>query len=109
MKPRCGRWQRVQRKKDRSRERSFTEASRVQLKRLLCNTLVYLAVWLGFASRHVSGKIRCVRCAWSRAFGCEHVPDSDRHARASGTIEVLTLLGNLLPVTLGNIIGGSVV
>ncbi len=81
---------------------------------ILCNALVCLAVWLSMASRRVSGKILAIIFPISAfvALGFEHsianiyffglfVLQSDTG------VGVPDLLANLIPVTLGNIIGGS--
>jgi formate/nitrite transporter len=81
---------------------------------ILCNTLVCLAVWLSFAARDVAGKILAIVFPISAfvALGFEHsvanmylIPIG---MLAAGTgIDMAALLRNLVPVTLGNIIGGS--
>ena len=82
---------------------------------VLCNVLVCLAVWLCFAARSVSGKILSIVFPISAfvALGFEHsianmylIPI----ARFAGAEQVSAagFLANLVPVTLGNIIGGSV-
>ncbi|MDH3738014.1 MAG: formate/nitrite transporter family protein [Alphaproteobacteria bacterium] len=82
---------------------------------VLCNALVCLAVWLCFAAHTVSGKILAIIFPISAfvALGFEHsianmyfIPlgwllDADG-------VTVASFLGNLIPVTLGNIVGGSV-
>lgn len=92
-------------------ELSFTEAF---CRGLLCNALVCLAVWLCFAAHHVSGKILAIVFPISAfvALGFEHsvanmylIP-AGLLAGASG-IGIGEFFGNLLPVTLGNIVGGS--
>lgn len=81
---------------------------------ILCNTLVCLAIWLCFASHRVSGKILCIIFPISAfvALGFEHsvanmylIPIG--MLAAGGGIDWTALLGNLVPVTIGNIIGGS--
>ncbi len=81
---------------------------------LLCNALVCLAVWLSFAARRVSGKILAIVFPITAfvALGFEHcvanmylIPV----ALLQG-VEGLTIAGflaNLIPVTLGNVVGGS--
>ena len=74
-----------------------------------------LAIWLSYASHQVPGKILCILFPVSAfvALGFEHsianmylIPIG---MLASGTgIDTFVLLGNLVPVTLGNIVGGSV-
>jgi len=82
---------------------------------ILCNVLVCLAIWLCFASHRVSGKILCIVFPISAfvALGFEHsianmylIPVG--MLAAGESVNWLALLGNLLPVTLGNIVGGSV-
>ena len=86
---------------------------------VLCNTLVCLAVWLSYAAHTVPGKILAVIFPVTAfvAMGFEHSvanmyfipigmlagPDGvDSAALVDG------LVGNLVPVTLGNIVGGCV-
>jgi formate/nitrite transporter len=99
---------------------------------ILCNALVCLAVWLTYSARTTTDKILAVifPIAAFVAAGFEHsvanmyyIPyalfikffDPDFIGKVSGQIvnlETLTwqsfFLNNLLPVTIGNIIGGSV-
>ncbi|MHA1600223.1 MAG: formate/nitrite transporter family protein [Alphaproteobacteria bacterium] len=81
---------------------------------ILCNALVCLAVWLSFAAHTVSGKILAIIFPVSAfvALGFEHsvanmylIPIG-MLANGSG-IDLVALLRNLLPVTLGNIVGGG--
>ncbi len=81
---------------------------------VLCNTLVCLAVWLCFAARRVTGKILAIVFPISAfvALGFEHsVANMDLipiGMLASGEgIGTAALIANLVPVTLGNIVGGS--
>jgi len=80
---------------------------------VLCNALVCLAVWLCFASRQVAGKVLCIVFPVSAfvALGFEHsvanmylIPIG---MLAGGGLDVLAMIGNLVPVTIGNVIGGS--
>ena len=106
-------------------------ASKVQLppgeafvRGVLCNALVCLAVWLCYSARNTSDKILAV--VWPItafvALGFEHsianmyfIPLGIllRHQPAIGTggelqrLDFSGLLGNLIPVTLGNIVGGT--
>ncbi len=85
---------------------------------ILCNTLVCLAVWLCFAAHTVSGKILSILFPISGfvALGYEHsvanmyfIPLAYLASGgdpASG-ITIAGFIGNLVPVTLGNIVGGS--
>ncbi|MEM7023729.1 MAG: formate/nitrite transporter family protein [Pseudomonadota bacterium] len=82
---------------------------------VLCNTLVCLAIWLCFAAHSVSSKILAIVLPISAfvALGFEHsvanmyLMPVAMMAGAEG-IGVAGLVGNLLPVTLGNIVGGGV-
>ena len=82
---------------------------------VLCNTLVCLAVWLCFAARTVTGKIVAIIFPVSAfvALGFEHsvanmylIPAG--YLAGAGDVTVANFLGNVVPVTLGNIFGGSV-
>jgi formate/nitrite transporter len=82
---------------------------------VLCNTLVCLAVWLCFAAHGVGSKILAIVLPISAfvALGFEHsvanmylIPIA-MLAGAEG-VGVAGLIGNLVPVTLGNIVGGGV-
>ena len=91
-------------------------------KGVLCNILVCLAVWLALAGRSVTDKIVAVIFPISAfvAAGFEHsvanmyfIPLGlilkDRSPVAGAeNLSWLGLCSNLLPVTLGNIVGGSV-
>ena len=81
---------------------------------ILCNTLVCLAVWLCFAAHDVAGKILAIVFPISAfvALGFEHsianmylIPIA---MLAGAEITMAAFLGNLLPVTLGNVVGGGV-
>ena len=91
----------------------------------LCNALVCLAVWLSYSARTVTDKILAVVPPITAfvAAGFEHsvanmyfIPTGlllEDEVEATGlTLEHLTLeaflLDNLLPVTIGNVIGGAV-
>jgi len=99
---------------------------------ILCNALVCLAVWLCFSARSVISKIAAIIFPITAfvASGFEHsianmyfIPMGILLRNNEGVISqiakmgpdtsldrlnVMGLLGNLLPVTLGNIIGGAV-
>ncbi|MBL7061026.1 MAG: formate/nitrite transporter family protein [Actinobacteria bacterium] len=108
---------------------NFTEAF---VRGILCNLLVCLAVWLCFSARTVIGKVSAIIFPITAfvASGFEHsianmyfipmgiilkgnsnimnkvlevAPDANL-----GRLNITGLLGNLLPVTLGNIVGGAV-
>lgn len=99
---------------------------------ILCNALVCLAVWLCFSARSVVSKISAIVFPITAfvASGFEHsianmyfIPAGILLKRSANVISVVSniapdvslsrlnimgFLGNLLPVTLGNIIGGAV-
>ncbi len=81
---------------------------------VLCNTMVCLAVWLCFAARQVTGKILAIVFPISAfvALGFEHSVANmyliPLGMIASGEgVDLAALFANLVPVTLGNIVGGS--
>ncbi len=90
-------------------------ASEAFFRGVLCNALVCLAVWLCFAAHSVSGKILAIifPIAAFVALGFEHSIANMYFiplgwlVGADG-VTVGSFLGNLVPVTLGNIVGGSV-
>ncbi len=94
---------------------SFTEAF---FRGVLCNTLVCLAVWLCFAAHTVTSKILAIIFPVTAfvALGFEHsvanmyfIPVAMLAAgdAAAAGLTPVGFAANLLPVTLGNIIGGS--
>lgn len=99
-------------------DQTFLEAF---IRGILCNILVCIAVWAAFAAKKVSGKLLMsfwpimlfVLCGFEHSiadmyFGVAGILTADKYEIAA---EGLTwgnfLLKNLLPVTLGNILGGS--
>ena len=81
---------------------------------VLCNVLVCLAVWLTFAARDVTGKILAIILPISAfvALGFEHSVANMFFlplALMNGAPDVTFagMVANLLPVTLGNIVGGG--
>lgn len=81
---------------------------------LLCNALVCLAVWMCFAAHTVTDKILAIifPIAGFVALGLEHsianmffLPLAWLHGVAG--VDAASILANLLPVTLGNILGGG--
>jgi len=81
---------------------------------ILCNALVCLAVWLCFAAHHVAGKILAIVFPISAfvALGFEHSVANMYFIPlgmllSGGEISITEFLANLIPVTLGNIIGGG--
>jgi formate transporter len=97
---------------------------------ILCNALVCLAVWLAFSSRTVTGKILAIVFPITAfvAAGFEHsianmyfIPMGILMAGQPAVVEAagvttagianlnwIGFVGNLIPVTIGNIIGGSI-
>ena len=81
---------------------------------VLCNTLVCLAVWMCFAAHTVSGKVLAVVFPVTAfvALGFEHSV-ANMYLIPIGALQPgseVTLAGffaNIIPVTLGNIVGGS--
>ncbi|MDE6312158.1 MAG: formate/nitrite transporter family protein [Lachnospiraceae bacterium] len=90
-------------------------------KGILCNILVCIAVWMSFAAKKVSGKLMTsywpvllfVLCGFEHSiadmyFGVAALLTSSVYdISAEGLTWFHFLLGNLLPVTLGNIVGGA--
>jgi formate transporter len=81
---------------------------------ILCNILVCLAVWMCFAARSVTGKILSIIFPVTAfvALGFEHsianmylLPVAMLHM--DGSIDVVAMLANLVPVTAGNVVGGG--
>jgi formate/nitrite transporter len=85
---------------------------------ILCNWLVCLAVWLAFSAEDTTGKIlACIfPIATFVASGFEHsianmflIPLGMGISKGSvPTLTFMGLIGNLIPVTLGNIVGGAI-
>jgi len=81
---------------------------------ILCNVLVCLAVWLSFAAHDVVSRILAIvfPIAAFVALGFEHSVANmylmPVGMLAGAEIDVVDILANLLPVTVGNIIGGGV-
>lgn len=99
------------------------------IKGILCNILVCIAVWMAFAAKDVAGKIiglyfpimlfvtsgfeHSVANMFYISAGLFAKSNPDYVAAATADVSGLTwssfFVGNLLPVTLGNIVGGSVI
>lgn len=84
------------------------------LQGVLCNALVCLAVWLSYAARHVTGKMLAVMFPVTAfvAMGFEH-SIANMYFIPLGMllddgIAIGGFVGNLVPVTAGNIVGGSI-
>jgi formate/nitrite transporter len=80
---------------------------------ILCNALVCLAVWLTFAAQDATGKILAILWPITAfvALGFEHSVANmfllPLGLAAGADVSVLQIEGNLLIVTLGNIVGGA--
>ncbi|NTU99179.1 formate/nitrite transporter family protein [Candidatus Falkowbacteria bacterium] len=104
--------------------------SQVLVLGILCNLFVCLAIWLTYGSKQITGKILAIIFPITAfvALGFEHcvanmymIPVAwmikffDPAFVASANMDVSTLtishflLANLLPATIGNVIGGSVI
>ncbi len=92
------------------------------LKGLLCNFLVCIAVWMAFAAESVTGKIAAVffpimmfvLCGYEHSIANMYfIPaaifTADLYGMEPGALSWGSFfLNNLLPVTLGNLVGGGV-
>lgn len=85
----------------------------VFVRGVLCNTLVCLAVWMCFAAHTVTGKVIAIIFPVTAfaALGFEYavanmylIPIAV--LQPCSTIGIVALIGNLIPVTLGNIVRG---
>ncbi len=83
---------------------------------ILCNILVCLAVWMCFSAQQVAAKILCIVFPITAfvALGFEHsianmflITFGLMAAGQGSGFDFGGLIGNLIPVTLGNIVGGS--
>lgn len=86
-------------------------------KGILCNALVCMAVWMALAGRSIIDKVVAIVFPISAfvAAGFEHsianmyfISIGMLLQDATGTITVNGFIGNLVPVILGNVVGGSV-
>ena len=85
------------------------------IRGILCNALVCLGVWLCFAARDVASKVLAIIFPVSAfvALGFEHCIANMYFIPlgmllSGGDITVTELFSNIIPVTAGNIIGGSI-
>lgn len=86
------------------------------IKAILCNILVCLAVWIAMGTPETGGKaIACfapvmlfVLCGFEHSVANMYFIPTGLLLGAEGSISDF-LIGNLLPVTIGNIIGGAVI
>jgi formate/nitrite transporter len=89
-------------------------AGEALVRGILCNVLVCLAVWLTFAAHTVAGKILAIifPIAAFVALGFEHSIANmyflPLGLLAGAKITVAGMIANLVPVTIGNIVGGGV-
>ncbi len=90
-------------------------ASEAFIRGLLCNTLVCLAIWLCFAAHSVTDKILAIVFPITAfvALGFEHsianaylIPVG--YLAGAQGVDTAGYLANMIPVTAGNIVGGSV-
>lgn len=91
------------------------------IRGVLCNILVCIAVWMSFAAKKVSGKLMTsfwpvmvfVMCGFEHSvadvyFGCAALFTSAEYGiYAEGLTWFRFIYYNILPVTIGNIIGGA--
>ena len=79
----------------------------------LCNALVCLAIWLSFAARTVAGKILAILWPISGfvLLGLEHSVANmyffPQGWLAASNVSAMDALGNMIWVTLGNVVGGA--
>ncbi len=97
---------------------SFTDAF---IRGILCNILVCIAIWAAFAAKKVSGKLMMsfwpvmlfVLCGFEHSIADIYfcvagiLTAGEYNIAAEGLTMGSFLLRNLLPVTLGNIVGGA--
>jgi formate/nitrite transporter len=83
------------------------------IRAILCNTLVCLAVWLTFAARSLTDKILAIVFPITAfvLLGYEHSVANMYFIpagwMAGAEIDISGFFGNLIPVTIGNVIGGA--
>lgn len=91
------------------------------IRGILCNVLVCIAVWMSFGAKNISGKLMAsfwpimlfVLCGFEHSvadmyFGTAALLASHEYGIAAEGLTLARFLGNcILPVTLGNIIGGA--
>ena len=92
-----------------------TNSWQLFIRGILCNALVCLAIWLCIAAHDVASKVIAIVFPISAfvALGFEHSIANMYFIPLgmivdSGNFSISDLLHNILPVTVGNIIGGSV-
>lgn len=100
--------------------RTTMDFSDAFIRGILCNFLVCIAVWMSFAAKKISGKIMAlyfpimifVLCGFEHSIADMYYVSAGLFVKAEYGIEAAELtwfhffFKNLLPVTLGNLIGG---
>lgn len=90
------------------------------IRGILCNILVCLAVWMSFAAKHVEGKVMIsyfpififVLCGFEHSIANMYYlftgifTAAEYQIAAEGLNLFTAFFHNLLPVTLGNVVGG---
>lgn len=103
--------------------RTTMEFSDAFIRGILCNFLVCIAVWMSFAAKKISGKIMAlyfpimifVLCGFEHSIADMYYVAAGLFAKAEYSIQAEGLtwfnffFKNLLPVTLGNLVGGCVI
>jgi formate/nitrite transporter len=91
------------------------EPTQAFVRGILCNALVCLSVWLCFAARDVASKVLAIIFPVSAfvALGFEHCIANMYFIPlgmllSDGQIGITDFLTNIIPVTAGNIVGGSI-
>lgn len=93
------------------------------IRGILCNLLVCIAVWMAFSSKNVSGKVLIsfwpimlfVLCGFEHCvadmyFGVAAILTAEKYGIvAEGLTWDNFLFGSMVPITLGNIVGGMIV
>lgn len=93
------------------------------IRGILCNLLVCIAVWMAFSSKNVSGKVLIsfwpimlfVLCGFEHCvadmyFGVAALLTAEKYGIvAEGLTWDNFLFGSMVPITLGNIVGGMIV
>lgn len=99
---------------DIAQKKTALSFDQIFLKGILCNVLVCMGVWLALAARDIAGKVLAIVFPVSAfvAMGFEHcvanmylIPVG---MLAGADVTVSAFIHNLIPATLGNIIGGGV-
>ena len=103
--------------------RTTMDFSDAFIRGILCNFLVCIAVWMSFAAKKISGKIMAlyfpimifVLCGFEHSIADMYYVSAGLFTKAEYGIEAESLtwfnffFKNLLPVTLGNLVGGCLI